>query len=71
MKHLVARHDAIGGTIVDAFRVQLQRHPAVHPHRAHARGVARSSAEGEAIEYLLHLLIGEELALRRELPGRR
>ena len=52
--------------------MQLQVDPFVDAHRAHALRVAGSRAEREAIEHLLNLLVGKQLArLERRLPRRR
>jgi hypothetical protein len=60
-------YEIVGGAIVDALRRQLERDPPIDANAANLFCIARASAEGQTIEYLLYLLVGEQLARRRRL----
>lgn len=57
-----AGHDLLGTRVRNAFGIQLAVDPSVDAHGAHRVSVARSGAERQAIEDVMHLLVGRLLA---------
>ena len=57
-----AGHELLGTRVRNAFGIQLAVDPGVDAHGAHRVSVARSGAESQAIDDVMHLLVGRLLA---------
>ena len=64
-KHLIGCDDAVSGAVGNSVRRKLKPDPLVYAHRAYLGHVARTRAEAEAVEHLLHLLVGRLFARLR------
>ena len=68
----VLSQELIGLRVVDAIGMKLQIDPLVDAHAADSLGVAGAGAEGEPVERLLDLLVGQKLLrLARDRRGGR
>jgi len=70
----VSSQELVGFCVVDALRVKLQLDPLIDAHASHFLRVTGARAEGETVERLLNLFVGQQflrLARRYRNSGRR